>query len=225
MHSPAIFEGKRATNYDDFVQTYIPFYQHLQHNLPKLISSQAPKGDAPILVAGCGTGSELLSLASTYPDWLLEGIDPSPEMVVQAREKLRSYRNVRLMEGYVNDLPAQARYRAATLMLVLHFLPDDGAKSQLLKSLAERMLPGAPLIILDIFGSVAELAANLQVLRTLMPPTADPEAVENRLHTLPERIQHIPEERLYELLLCSGFSTPHRYFQAAIYGGWITKKI
>ncbi|MEM9528046.1 MAG: class I SAM-dependent methyltransferase, partial [Bacteroidota bacterium] len=225
MDNPAIFSGQRAFNYDNFVQAYIPYYQSLQNLLPKLIAGKMPVSDAPILVAGSGTGAELLSLANRHPNWILEGIDPSPEMVVQARDKLRNYNNVRLMEGYVSDLPLEPHYRAATLLLVLHFVPDDGAKSSLLKELANRMLPGAPLVILDIFGSTTELAQNLEVLRAMMPPVADPEAVDNRLRTLPDRIEHVPEERLYELLLNNGFSIPQRFFQAAIYGGWISKKL
>lgn len=159
--NPAIFSGDRASGYDDFVLTYIPFYRNIMACLPALISQHVCSEKEPILVAGCGTGSELLELSSSWPSWELEGIDPSPEMVEQARKKLNGYANVRLINGYVSDLPAEAHYRAATLLLVLHFIPDDGAKLRLLRNLAARMLPGAPLVLTDIFGTTSELAFNL----------------------------------------------------------------
>ncbi|MEL7161317.1 MAG: class I SAM-dependent methyltransferase [Bacteroidota bacterium] len=226
MHipKPAIFSGQRATNYDDFILTYVPFYRSILASLPALINQHIPVNNAPILVAGCGTGNELMKLSTTKPEWLLEGIDPSPEMVAQAREKLTGRANVRLINGYVADLPSEAYYGAATLLLVLHFIPDDGGKLALLRDLSTRMLPGAPLVLLDIFGSTAELADNLETLWAMMPSTPNPDAVAERLRTLPERIQYISEQRLNDLLLEAGFDPPRRFFQAAIYGGWITKR-
>ena len=221
---PAIFSGHRATGYDDFVITYIPFYRSIMDSLPALIAQNVLTEEGPVLVAGCGTGNELQEISFTHPDWKLEGIDPSPEMVAQARKKLTGRANVRLINGYVADLPDEAHYRAATLLLVLHFVPDDGAKLALLQDLASRMLPGAPLVLLDIFGNSAELASNLETLRALIPPTTDPVTVAERMRKLPERIHHISEQRLTSLLLEAGFRLPQRFFQAAIYGGWITRK-
>ncbi|MCX8211149.1 MAG: methyltransferase domain-containing protein [Lewinella sp.] len=218
---PKIFKSHRATGYDDFVRAYIPFYEHIMALLPKLIAQAIPEGNRPILVAGCGTGNELLALATAHPEWQLEGIDPSPEMITQARHKLTAYSRVRLANGYVSDLPLGACYGAVTLLFVLHFIPDDGAKLSLLRDVAKRMLPGAPLVLLDIFGRPAELSANLEVLKLMMPPAADPAVVAERLRTLPNRIKYIPERRLATLLEDAGFSAPQRFFQAAIYGGWI----
>jgi len=220
----AIFSGQRATGYDDFVLNYIPFYRSIMDCLPALIAQNVLTDEGPVLVAGCGTGNELLELSIAWQSWVLEGIDPSPEMVAQARKKLTGHTNVRLINGYVADLPAEAYYRAATLLLVLHFIPDDGAKLALLRDLATRMLPGAPLVLFDIFGNSAELASNLETLQAMMPPTADPVMVAGRLRKLPERIQHISEQRLTSLLLEAGFRLPQRFFQAAIYGGWITRR-
>ncbi|MEM9928274.1 MAG: class I SAM-dependent methyltransferase [Bacteroidota bacterium] len=220
--SPAIFQGQRAAGYDTFVQAYIPYYQSTMAKIPWLLHKLLPAVDAPILVAGCGTGAELLEISERWPDWKLEGIDPSPDMIVQARQKLSGRPHLRLMEGYVHDLPEVARYRAATLLLVLHFVPDDGAKLKLLQGLASRMLPGAPLLIMDIFGSKEELIKNLKILPLLLPPSVDQDQVEERLRILPERIQYIPEPRLQELLVESGFSPPQRFLQTAIYGGWVS---
>ena len=49
--------------------------------------------------------------------------------------------------GYVDDLPDGHRFDAATLIGVLHHLPGDEAKRHILRSIAARLLPGAPLIL------------------------------------------------------------------------------
>ncbi len=37
-------------------------------------------------------------------------------------------------------------------MLVMHFVPDDGFKLWLLKNIAQRLKPGAELILADLYG-------------------------------------------------------------------------
>src|SRR5215217_87903 len=49
--------------------------------------------------------------------------------------------------GTVDELPADDRFDAATLIGVLHHLPGDEAKHAILRSLALRLKPGAPLIL------------------------------------------------------------------------------
>ncbi|MEL6673063.1 MAG: class I SAM-dependent methyltransferase [Bacteroidota bacterium] len=218
----AIFEGERAQGYDDFVYQWIPPYQDLMTCVPVLLSRHLKGRSGPILVVGSGTGNEINAFHQRFPHWKMVGIDPSPDMVAQSREKLAHISHLRIEEGYVADLPTSPQFEAATLLLVLHFVPDDGAKLELLKDIRFRLTPGAPLIIADIFGSAAELTENLALLQALLPPELDPEAVQDRLEKLPGRIQHIPEKRLQELLGEAGFEPGRRFLQSAIYGGWIT---
>src|SRR5215468_4967181 len=49
--------------------------------------------------------------------------------------------------GYVEDVPADAQFDAATLIGVLHHLPGTEAKAKILESIATRLKPGAPLIL------------------------------------------------------------------------------
>ncbi|MEM1323209.1 MAG: class I SAM-dependent methyltransferase [Bacteroidota bacterium] len=220
-----IFTGERAQKYDSFIHAWVPHYEALQHYLPHLLAEQLPATDDPIVVVGCGTGNELQILSEGKPEWQLEGIDPSPEMIAQARQKLSDCPQISLHEGYMGDLPAAKVFRAATLLLVLHFIPDDGSKLKILQEIAQRLRPGAPLILLDIFGTDEQLQHNLQVLKIMLPSHLDPQKVAERIAALPRRIQYIPEERLAQLLAQSGFSPPLRFFQAAIYGAWISRKL
>jgi len=224
MSTHAIFSGDRAQQYDAFVQDWIPYYADFMCRLPDLLDVEMTAPNGPILVAGCGTGNELATLAQVRPQWELWGIDPSPEMIAQARRKLRGNPQVFLEDGYVHNLPNEQQYRAATLLLVLHFVPDNGEKLLLLRALAERLQPGAPLFLLDIFGTPEELQQNLQLLRTYLPETLDPVVIDQRMSQLPSRLSYVSEDRLRELLQAAGFTDVLRFHQATIYGGWIAKK-
>jgi tRNA (cmo5U34)-methyltransferase len=49
--------------------------------------------------------------------------------------------------GYVDDLPPDLRFSAATLIGVLHHQPGQEAKRKLLHAIARRLTPGAPVIV------------------------------------------------------------------------------
>ncbi|MVM33957.1 hypothetical protein GO755_28235 [Spirosoma sp. HMF4905] len=85
-------------------------------------------------------------------------------MIKQAREKLRDYKNVTLIEGLLTDLDPARKYGAATLLLVLHFLDDQGAKLNLLKAISQRLAPGAPFVMLDITSDKVHIKQNLGIL-------------------------------------------------------------
>ena len=64
--------------------------------------------------------------------------------------KLREYglaNRTQVHLGYVDDLPAEERFDAATLIGVLHHLPGDKAKQVILGSIATRLKPQAPLVL------------------------------------------------------------------------------
>ncbi|MEM9338022.1 MAG: class I SAM-dependent methyltransferase [Bacteroidota bacterium] len=219
--SHAIFENKRAANYDQFVQNWIPNYQYFIEHLPRLLSEAARE---ELLVVGCGTGNEMLTILQQTADWKMTGVDPSPEMIRQAREKLKDYSGVSLVDGEITTLPGTPSFGAATLLLVLHFLEDNGDKLQLLQNISDRLKPGAPFVMLDITGTQQEIKDNLQVLKCLIPPEIDEEEIQERLKRIANELHHVSETRLVALLKAAGFETPLRFFQNSIYRGWLTRK-
>ncbi|MEM6316565.1 MAG: methyltransferase domain-containing protein [Bacteroidota bacterium] len=218
-----IFDQKRAANYDEFSKVWMPNYDSFCHWLPSIFQAEKNGAVQDLLAVGCGTGKELGILAEQHHSWQITGIDPSPEMLKIAKAKLRTYTNIQLIEGLVSDLPVNKKYDAATLLLVLHFLSDDGAKLDLLKSVSERLVANAPLIIADIFGTPSELQYNLSVLKGLLYNNVSAEEITHRFDKIQHHIHYIPEERLVFLLKEAGFSTPTRIFQSTIYGGWICR--
>lgn len=216
-----IFEGDRANNYQGFVDTWIPGYQSFMQMIPELLRTTK---DNNILVTGCGTGNEIVAINNRINDWNVTGIDPSEDMLSLAREKLKNCSNVNLINGTVDQLPLEAKFSAATLFLVLHFMPDDGTKLNLLKDIHIRLQPNAPFVLLDITGEGREFDQNLDVLLQLIPDSVDEEQKAWRKDRLQNELHKISETRLSELFIEAGFNTPTRFFQSTIYQGWITKK-
>ncbi|MBO6496160.1 MAG: methyltransferase domain-containing protein [Roseivirga sp.] len=221
MSKVEIFEKERASNYNQFVEDWIPNYSYFMEKLPKLLSETDNKD---LLVVGCGTGNEIVQFAKADQDWKITGVDPSPEMINQAKERLAKHENIELIEGLVSDLSQDRKYGAVTLLLVLHFLEDNGQKLDLLRQIAQRLKTEAPLVMLDITGDQKQMKTNLKVLKQLLPNNLDKDLLQNRLQRIENDLHYVPEERLMELCQEAGFERPVRFFQTSIYMGWITWK-
>ena len=114
-----------------------------------LLREHAP-ADARVLVVGAGGGLDTRALALQEPRFRFVGVDPAPRMLALAHEVLGAELRdrVELHEGTVDDAPA-GPFDAATCVLVLGLLPDDGAKSALLRGIRTRLPPGAPFVLVD----------------------------------------------------------------------------
>jgi tRNA (cmo5U34)-methyltransferase len=188
MKKVEIFENERATGYNQYVETWIPNYQYFLGRLPKLLSETDQKD---LLVVGCGTGNEIERFTQCHEQWEITGIDPSPEMVKQAREKLQNCNNVNLVEGLLTI--DGSKYGAATLLLVLHFLDDNGEKQNLLKEIADRLVPGA-IRNAGYYGDKDQIKNNLKILRLLLPDNLDEEQINNRLNRIEKEIFMFPKQ-------------------------------
>ncbi len=221
MSEIELFENQRAKGYDQFVETWIPNYHYFMEQLPKLLRNTVHKH---LLVVGCGTGTEIEYFIKSKESWTITGIDPSPEMILQAQTRLQGYKNTTLLKGVVGDLNTIDLFGAATLILVLHFMKDDGTKLSLLKDIAQRLEKDAPFVLLDITGDKLQIKQNLNILKQLLSSDVDQESIDYRLHRIENKLHPISEERLSELLVEAGFEIPLRFFQNSIYMGWITKR-
>lgn len=219
------FHADRARRYDDTIRRVLPGYDTL-HALSSVILETAGTGaEARILVTGAGTGTELEVMARRNPGWHLTACDPAEGMLTVARTRLEEAGlegQVTLHVGITDSLPPQALFDAATCLLVLHFLPDDGAKLALLKSLACRLQPGAPLVIADM----AEDPASPRFRHLLAAWTCwqqdagiDPQEIEKGLRHIERDIHFISETRFASLLAEAGFTPPERYFGGLLFTG------
>ena len=217
--------------YDLTVQQLIPGYASLARLSVALLAASplgAPSG-APVLVAGCGTGAELVEAQAQRPDWHLWAIDPSNEMLQAAKARLGdSSSAIHWQQTTVEALDADSRFCGALSVLVLQSLPDDGSKLAFLTALARSLEPGGKLVLVDLMAPErSPLQIQVQAawlgfqkasgLRGLDTDGADLEPLTQGLHP-------IGEARLTALVNAAGFGDPARVFQALGYEGFLLQR-
>ncbi|HEY7497962.1 MAG TPA: metalloregulator ArsR/SmtB family transcription factor [Vicinamibacterales bacterium] len=111
------------------------------HALPGLLDPEWTIGDL-----GCGTGQVAAALAPFVAQVI--AVDRSNDMLQAARRRVRDLPNVDVRRGELEALPIQDdALDAATLLLVLHHLPDPAAA---LTEAARVLRPGGRLLICDM---------------------------------------------------------------------------
>ncbi|MGE3959558.1 MAG: ArsR/SmtB family transcription factor [Vicinamibacterales bacterium] len=102
--------------------------------------------DATVGDLGCGTGQVGAALAPFVERVI--GVDSSAAMLQAARRRLQDHRNVELRRGDIEALPIDdARLDVATVMLVLHHVPEPG---RALADVARVLKPGGRLLLVDM---------------------------------------------------------------------------
>ncbi len=228
MSESPIFSKDRVATYDARIQRMVPGYQVL-HDLAGTILSNELSETASILVAGAGTGMEVLGWGPRHLGWNFVGVEPSAAMLDIAKEKLSQHNlleRTTLVHGTIDQLPPDKPFDAAALLLVLHFLPDDGQKAGLLGALAERMQPGAPLVMASLFGDPESTRYKkmLGLARAWgISQGVDSAQVEAYCDPARKDLHVVSEERVKILLREAGFIDVQRFYQAAAIGAWFAR--
>ena len=111
--------------------------------LPGLLDDSWIVGDL-----GCGTGAVTAALAPFVAK--VVAVDRSGEMLQAARQRLREFDNVEIRPGELEALPLPDHaLDAATLLLVLHHVPDPAAA---LAEAARVLAPAGRLLICDMLA-------------------------------------------------------------------------
>ena len=134
------FFASAAGQWDKLREDLFGAASHLQA-LPALLDDRWSVGDL-----GCGTGHVAAALAPFVARVI--AVDRSGEMLQAARRRLKGTTNVEIRRGELEALPiADGELEAATLLLVLHHLPDPAAA---LAEAARVLKPGGRLLIADM---------------------------------------------------------------------------
>ncbi|TGK09679.1 class I SAM-dependent methyltransferase [Leptospira selangorensis] len=217
------FEGERAQVYERRIGKMIPFYSGIMELVATYLLENTPE-NGKILSVGCGTGADFAKLLKIAPDrFSITGIDPSPEMIEQAQKK---FPQLKFICGTVEELPLAEEYDSATLLFVLHFLPDTGDKLSILKEIYSRLKKGGSLILFDLFDSEPNGSEILfQNIKSYLINFQgwEEEAVQIYLKRVFE-LHRISGTRYTELLQEAGFSISSQKFRSLHVGGWIATK-
>lgn len=218
-----------TSEYDNMARMSIPGYDDLHTMVLSFLRSQLSE-KANLLIVGAGSGMELVTFSKANSQWQLLGVDPSVNMLALAQQKIEQQglsERVELFQGYTHDLPATFLHDAATCILVMHFIPDDGSKLALLQSISQRLKSSATFILVDMFGekgteNYEQLACVWKLYGQEMGMSS--EMIENREKARQEGIYPIPEPRVLELLQQAGFGNIMRFYTGLCFGGWIATK-
>ncbi|MCB1353082.1 MAG: methyltransferase [Rhodobacteraceae bacterium] len=229
--SAAKFDTSRAGEYAEQARIALAGYDAC-HELSACMLSAAlgAGGSARVLVAGAGgTAGEIVAAARLEPGWTFTAVDPSPPMLALARDRLAAEglaARVETVPGTVADLDPRPGFDAAILIGVLHHLPGDAAKRALLGQIAQRLRPGAPLVLA---GNVRPYASEPLLLaawaaRWRMHGAA-PEEVEAKMAKILQGAEPpASEDALAALLTGAGFGAPLRFFASLFWGAWLARR-
>jgi tRNA (cmo5U34)-methyltransferase len=220
--------GPGVAAYDRLVPALIPGYASLARLAVALLAASplASGSGAAVLVAGCGTGAELLEARAQRPDWQLTGLDPSPAMLSLARARLDPGIGVNWCCCKVEEVANDRVFDGALAVLVLQSLPDDGTKLGFLSALARLLRPGGQLVLVDLMlpersplqEQVAQAWQGFQRASGLEAARgAGGEALGDTWHP-------IGPARLTALLDGAGFSDPALIFQALNFAGYLVQR-
>lgn len=216
-----------GSGYDLVAQQLIPGYASLARLSVALLAA-SPRASSPgaaVLVAGCGTGAELLAAREQRPDWQLTALDPDPQMLAIARARLGEPPAIAWRCAAVEELQGAPSFDGALSVLVLQSLPDDGRKLAFLTALAGSLRPGGQLVLVDLMrpapsplqGQMGGAWLGFQRASGVAESAEALEQLAGGLHP-------VGLARLTALVNAAGFSDPAVFFQALDVQGFLLQR-
>lgn len=182
-----------------------------------------------ILCVGAGTGEEIAYLAKRYPYWSFTAVEPSGAMLDVCRSKAakegfidRCY----FHEGYLDSLPANDEFDAATSFLVSQFILEQDARTKFFREIAARLRPDGILTSSDLASEVGspEYEALLHVWLNMMASAGIPsEGLERMRAAYAKDVAILPPDQVASIIKSGGFSTPVKFFQAGLIHAWFAR--
>lgn len=229
--SAAKFDAGRADDYAVQSRIALAGYDACHEIAACLLAASLGRNSsARILVVGVGgSGQEILVAGKLEPHWRFVGVDPSQAMLDKAREAidragLGDRAELRLCT--VDELPDAPDFDAAVLIGVLHHLPGDEAKRDILRAIARRLRPEAPFILAGNRGAYAENALFLKSWGERWRMHGEQEdAIKARLGKILEGADPPASDAMIsELLAGAGFRAPQLFFSSLFWGAWIAAR-
>lgn len=217
------FTSEAASDYDTRIPALVPGYRLVQDLAAAMLSATLPAA-ADILIAGCGTGAELLVLAGLQPDWRFTAVDPSEPMLAMSRARTEERGWSERVSWLASSVEAVTPrpHDAALALLVGHFIRDDGAKLAFLRALANNLRPCAPLLLFDFDQTGLDPAIYRRWLLSMGHDSAAADMVLDRT----ERAwQPVTAARKAALLQEAGFDAPEPFAQALGFRALITHRV
>lgn len=219
---------RMASGYDSKLARMAPINNALYFLLESVLA-ELPK-EARILCVGVGTGAELIHLAGVFPGWRFMAVEPSSAMLDTCRKRVDEVglsSRCSFHEGYVESLPLEEVYDAATCFLVSQFILEPQARSDFFKQIADRLVPGGILANTDLAADVdsGDYDALLAVWQRVMDPSAVSVEVFDRMKlAYAKDVAILPPDVIASIIEAGGFDKPIQFVQAAMTCGWFARR-
>lgn len=223
----ALFD-KMAPGYDQQVAGWAPIRDGLLLLVAAAFADLPP--DSRLLCVGAGTGAEMAFLAERCPGWTFTAVEPSGAMLAVCRRRAEEQgyaARCRFHEGYLDTLPADRPYDAATCFLVSQFMLEPSARTAFFGAIAGRLRPGGLLASADLAAEPGGegYEALLPIWLRLMSATgADAEALERTRAAYARDVAILTPGRTAALVAAAGFEPPLNVFQAGLLHAWICRR-
>ncbi|MCB2080676.1 MAG: class I SAM-dependent methyltransferase [Novosphingobium sp.] len=229
--SAAKFDVSRAGEYAQQSRIGLAGYDAC-HELSACMLSAALGAGKParVLVAGAGgTAGEIVAAARLEPQWEFVAVDPSEPMLALARQHLDEAglsSRVQCIPGTVADVDLEQPFDAAIMIGVLHHLPGDTAKRDILGQIAARLRSDAPFVVAGNYRSYASQPLLMAAWANRWRMNgADPAEVEAKMNKILHGAEPpASEEAVFALLADAGFETPLRFFSSLFWGAWLARR-
>ncbi|MBH5318753.1 class I SAM-dependent methyltransferase [Paenibacillus sp. GSMTC-2017] len=228
MKEERAYNSEMANAYEVNARISLPSYDAIFTMVQSYFRLQLGDKSAEVLAVGIGSGTELSAWGPSNPKWTITGIDPNLEMLKIAKNKtfeLGLESRVKLIHGTIEDLPLQdAKFDAASCILVLHFINDVQEKVNLLKTIKANLKSGAPFVLVSAYGDRddAELQDRMNVWKSFwLDNGRDLSTVDGMIIKAIQQLSFISENHIIQLLAEAGFTNITRFYSTGIMAGWI----
>ena len=223
----ALFDRDRAltATYEQGPRWFIPGYD-ASHIMAAVLLRERVGDRGRILVIGAGGGVELSLFASECDGWTFVGVDPSGEMLEQARRKLEAVgasNRVSLVQGYAENAPRE-RFDAATAFLCLNFIPDDGRRLDALREIRSRLSPAGVFLMINGCADMKtpRFDEYLRLYTAFARRNGAPaEVIEGAVRMQRESLFSVLPDREEELLAQAGFTDVRLFYCGLWIYGWL----
>ena len=223
----AIFD-QQASTYDERWAKTAAIREAL-HFLLEAVFAGLP-ANARLLCVGMGTGEEIDYLARRYPHWTFAAVEPSVAMLEVFRGKAEQggyASRCTFHAGYLESLPGQERFDAATCFLVSQFILDPQARSDFFGSIAARLLPDGILASSDLASDTGstEYDALLETWMNMMQTGGIPASgLEQMRAAYAKDVAVLPPKQVASIIKSGGFDAPVMFYQAGLIHAWFSRR-
>jgi len=220
-HNPAATE-----NYERGPRWFVPGYD-ASHAMAAVLLHDRIGEQGHILLVGAGGGVELSVFARECPGWKFTAVDPSAEMLRQARAKLESAGaadRVTWVKGEVEKSP-NGPFDAATSFLALNFVDVD-RRLAILRDVHARLKQGGPFLIIDGCSdkSSTRFDDDLRLYAAFALRSGAPaELVQRAVEMQRTGLHGVMPDREEALLSEAGFVDTRLFYAGLSVFGWIAR--